>query len=68
MAYSKCAHCDNSSFEIREVSPRGAGYKYNFIQCSSCGAPVGVVSYYNLDQTILQIEKLVKAIAYRVGA
>ena len=67
MAYSKCAHCDSTQFEIREVSAAGANFKYNFIQCARCGNPVGVVDYSNLEQTIIETHKLVKRIAQQMG-
>lgn len=47
MATSKCPSCNNHSFEMKEISPRGSQFKYNFIQCSACGAVVGVVDYFN---------------------
>jgi hypothetical protein len=68
MALSKCAKCGGTSFEILEVSPEGAVYMFNFIQCAACGAPVGVVPFYNLENEIMETHKLVKRIAQKVGA
>ena len=48
MAMSRCPKCENSSFELKEASPRGSSYKFNFIQCASCGAVVGVADYWNV--------------------
>jgi hypothetical protein len=47
MALSKCSKCSGMSFELKETEPRGAHYKQVFVQCSSCGTPVGVVPYYD---------------------
>lgn len=47
MAFSKCPHCANSYFELKEVEPQGSNFKQNFVQCSGCGAPVGVVDFQN---------------------
>jgi len=47
MAMSKCAKCSGTFFEVREAEPRGAHYKQIFVQCSSCGTPIGVVPYYD---------------------
>ena len=42
MAQSKCAECGNTSFEIEYKSPSGSRYKIAFVQCSKCGAVVGI--------------------------
>lgn len=41
MAYSKCAKCDNTYFEVVENSPARSNYKLMFVQCSKCGTPIG---------------------------
>jgi hypothetical protein len=48
MALSKCPHCNNTSFEAAEVSPSGSPFKAIFIQCAGCGAPAGVMDFYNI--------------------
>lgn len=68
MANSKCGHCDGTIFEIREVQPRGSEYKFNFIQCASCGVAIGVVSFYNLEAQILETHKFVERILERLQA
>jgi hypothetical protein len=35
-----------------EFEPRNALHKYNFIQCSSCGAVVGTQEFYNIGSTL----------------
>jgi hypothetical protein len=48
MATSTCPKCDSTTFEAKEYSPRGSNFKYQFIQCASCGAVVGVMDYFNI--------------------
>jgi hypothetical protein len=48
MAVSTCPKCDSTSFEAKEHSPHGSNFKYQFIQCASCGAVVGVMDYFNI--------------------
>jgi len=67
MAYSKCPHCGNSYFEVKEVSPSGSRYKLNFVQCSSCGAPFGVLDYMNISAMLTQQNEAIKKIASAVN-
>lgn len=56
---SKCSNCQNTTFKIQEQSPIGSAFKVNFIQCSKCGAPVGVVDYFDVHSGINSLhEKL----------
>ena len=57
MAISTCGKCDGRAFEIKEVEPRGAAFKYFFVQCSSCGVPVGVVEKVNIGAVLQKIAK-----------
>jgi len=43
-----CSHCDNQLFQVEEQTPEGSGYKLLFVQCASCGTPVGVLDYFNI--------------------
>ena len=61
MATSKCPKCDSTSFEMKETLPRGSEYKVMFIQCSLCGAVVGVTDYFNTAV-------LIKKLAAKLGA
>lgn len=55
MTMSTCIKCGSHSFELKEATPKGSGYKMYFVQCSSCGGVVGVTPYHN---TGALIEKL----------
>lgn len=57
MAISKCPKCDSTFFEIKEAEPRNSSFKIMFIQCSSCGAVVGVTDYYNTSTLLVKIAK-----------
>jgi transcription elongation factor Elf1 len=43
MAVSTCLKCAGHSFELAMFTPLGASHKLTIVQCSSCGAPVGVL-------------------------
>jgi len=58
VATSKCAKCDSTRFElVLKDGISGSRYKFNFIQCASCGAVVGVVDYYNIGAVLEKIGK-----------
>ncbi len=59
MAVSTCLKCAGHSFELALFTPLGASHKLTMVQCSGCGAPVGV-----LDPTAgPQVDALKKQIA-----
>lgn len=63
MATSKCGGCGSFSFEMVEKSNvRGSRFKIMFIQCSTCGVPVGVMDYFNIGNKIDELEKRVKRV------
>jgi hypothetical protein len=55
MATSTCVKCEGKRFEIKEVSPNGATFKYYFIQCASCGGVVGVTDFYNIGAALKKL-------------
>lgn len=67
MAYSKCGQCGSSSFKLVTQEPSGSAYKFNFIQCSSCDAPIGVVDFFNTGDQINKLEKRVKNLESLLG-
>ena len=68
MASSTCPKCDQHSFEIKENTPRGSNFKLLFVQCSSCGAVVGVMDYYNIGAKIKEVENKLDKVMRVVGA
>lgn len=47
MAISTCAKCSGTFFEMKTAEPKNSRYKKLFIQCSACGAVVGVSDYHD---------------------
>ena len=59
MAMSKCSKCDCTRFELKEANISGSAYRMYFVQCSSCGAVVGVIPSTNTEFLIRRLaEKL----------
>jgi hypothetical protein len=67
MAYSSCAKCGSGSFKLVTQEPSGSRYKINFIQCSSCNAPVGVMDYFNTGTQLEEQKKAVDSLSQRIG-
>jgi hypothetical protein len=42
MTVSTCLKCAGHSFELAPFTPLGVSHKLTIVQCSSCGAPIGV--------------------------
>lgn len=74
---SKCHKCGGTFFKLVTQEPTGSNYKVNFVQCSSCDTPIGVLDYFNIgsqletqketiskiDQRLANIESLLYQIA-----
>ena len=43
MAVSTCTKCAGHSFELAPFTPLGASHKLVMVQCSGCGAPIGIL-------------------------
>lgn len=67
MAMSTCPKCESHSFEISENSPAGGAFKVMFVQCSRCGAVVGVQDYYNIGAVLMKQNVALKRIASQMG-
>ncbi len=61
-ATSLCPKCNTGSFKVVTQEPSGSNYKLNFVQCSACNTPIGVLDYFNtgaqLEAQKQQIEGL----------
>jgi predicted nucleic-acid-binding Zn-ribbon protein len=57
---STCPKCDGQRFELRTIEPLRSNWKYNAVQCSKCGAVVGVVDYYNVGFLVRELAKKLK--------
>ena len=49
---SKCGNCGGFIFKIHAVEPHGSRFKLYFVQCSSCGVPVGITEYHNVGTMV----------------
>ena len=60
MAKSSCPKCSNKTFEMKENDHvQGSKYTLMFIQCSGCGAVVGITDNCNIVLILKKIsEKL----------
>jgi len=59
MAVATCLKCAGHSFELVPFTPLGASHKLVMVQCSSCGAPIGILD----PATTPQIDALKNQIA-----
>jgi len=59
MTVSTCTKCAGHSFELALFTPIGTSKKLSLVQCSQCGAPVGVLE----PATGAQFETLQRQIA-----
>ena len=67
MASSTCPKCGNHSFELVEHEPTRSAWKYNYLQCASCGAVVGLTDFFNLGH-MLELQAIaIKKIASKLG-
>jgi len=48
MAQTTCVKCNGHRFEIKQFEPVGGRYKQNFVQCTGCGTPAGVLDFFNV--------------------
>jgi hypothetical protein len=57
MAQSRCPRdeCGGTSFELKELVPRKANFKYQAVQCANCGAVVSVVDTGHLPSILAKI-------------
>jgi hypothetical protein len=59
---SACVKCGGMSFKLEQKEPLGSSVKWYFVQCSSCGTPVGVVDFYPNATIVRKMEALEKAL------
>jgi hypothetical protein len=64
---STCAKCGGSMFKLVTQEPTGSRFKINFIQCSSCNAPVGVTDFFDTNAKLEKQEEAIKKIDSRLS-
>ena len=50
-------------FRVQESEPSGSAFVVYFVQCSSCGIPVGVLEYANSVALLQGIEQKINELA-----
>lgn len=50
-----CPKCGNHTFEIQEIKVRAANFRTNVINCTSCGAIVGVQEFFNVSNLVYKL-------------
>lgn len=63
---SSCGKCGGHSFKVVLQEPSGSRFKVNFVQCSSCNTPVGVLDYYNTGAQLEEQKTLVRDLSSKV--
>lgn len=63
MAMTKCGSCGSTGFEMKEKEIYGAKYRYNAIQCQSCGT---VVTFVDFHRTAALLEDLARKLNVRL--
>jgi hypothetical protein len=66
MAQTKCPHCENTRFETTVQQPKNSNFKLVFLQCGDCGAPFGVLPYYDERGILVEISNRLKEIERRI--
>ncbi len=66
MAQSTCPKCDNTRFEVKHAEPKNSNFVLAFIQCTSCGAVVGVMDYQNVGYHLQRQNEAIKQIAQKL--
>ena len=55
MAITTCIKCSGHSFELSSFAPIGENHEVTILQCSTCGAPVGLLDGVSgLQMKVLQ--------------
>ncbi len=64
---STCSKCSGRLFELKEQAPSGSAFKLQFVQCSACGVPIGVMEYFNSGAKLENLEKGMSQIKSQLG-
>jgi predicted nucleic acid-binding Zn-ribbon protein len=68
LGISSCPKCGNGRFKLVTQEPSGSNFKLNFIQCSSCNSPVGVMDYFNTGAQMEDQKKQIDKISSRLSS
>jgi hypothetical protein len=68
MAVSTCPKCDSHRFELKDGTPKNSRFNFSYVQCSSCGALVGVMDYFNVGAETQDIKKQLNNLGSSIDA
>lgn len=60
---STCGKCGSHLFKVQSNEPQGSAFVVYFVQCTSCGIPVGVLEYANSAALLEGIEKKIDSLS-----
>ena len=63
---TNCARCANHQFELKVIEPAGADCKFNVLQCSNCGCPIGAFDSRDFARLLADQQKLLVALEGRI--
>jgi len=63
---STCGKCGNHMFRVQKSEPSGSTFVVYFVQCSSCGTPVGVLEYANSAALLQGIEQKINGLTSKI--
>ena len=62
MATSTCPKCPNQTFELAVCTPIGSPLRLHLVQCTQCGAVVGVTAFEDLAHRLADLDAQVEQI------
>jgi len=57
-----CPKCESTRFKNAEITPEGSNYKLSATFCADCGAPFGLMDYFNIGKLVQHQEKQIIAL------
>lgn len=60
---STCVKCGSHLFKVQRTEPHGSAYVLYFVQCTSCGVPVGVLEAENVGAKLDILERKINQLS-----
>ena len=64
---SVCPHCKGTMFQTERQAPLGSAFPVVIVQCSKCGAPVGVLEMNNAGALLQAQDQMIKQLGSRIS-
>jgi len=65
---SNCPKCDGHMFKVVTQEPTDSRYKLNFVQCSTCNVPIGVLNFLNTAAQLEEQKESITKISSRLSS